>query len=85
MTTNTLPAPTEGHRAYPSISATDGYAVASVMRPGHGFTIVDDGRGFITLRATQPREERSIDAQVSICIHRNGIPALIAELQRLTQ
>lgn len=77
--TEQLPAPTRPGSACASVSAVSGYSFAAVARIGRGFTITSDHE-WITLRA----EDDSNGHKVGIAISRDGIPALIAELQRLT-
>lgn len=64
------------------VTLSQWYAHAAVMRPGNGFTIdkMPTGTGapdpdWVSLRATRD------DQSVTISIHRDGIPALIAHLQ----
>jgi hypothetical protein len=51
------------------------------MRPGDGFTITSDRDDFIDMEFTDCSADRS--STLSVSIHRDGIPAVIAELQRL--
>jgi hypothetical protein len=78
-TTTTLPPPTKGHRSFASVRVTPGLATAAVKQLGDTFTISDQlGGEYIKLRA-QGRAD-----VVILSISRDGIPALIAELQRLS-
>lgn len=79
----TLPAPTTGNNSHTALSFAPRYATASVWQPGCGFAITKDGN-FLTLTATKPHKN-GLDDEVSIQIHLEGIPALVAEIQRLTQ
>jgi hypothetical protein len=79
--TNTLPPPTRANQSHTAVRVNTHWANASVWQPGDGFTVTE-ARDFIALTATKPRDGH-LDDEVSIHIHRDGIPALIAELQRL--
>jgi hypothetical protein len=82
MTTLTLPPPATGAKSHTAVAITSQYATAAAMRPGDTFTI--DGptdSEFVSMVAT---EDRDGTHKVRLSVHRDGIPALIAELQRLT-
>jgi hypothetical protein len=54
------------------------------MRPGDGFTIDRNGpRQFIEFTFIEPARPDRPEQRIVVTIHRDGIPAVIAELQRL--
>jgi hypothetical protein len=81
-TTRTLPPPTSGHRSRTRVSIESRYAVATAMRLGDGLQATNDNDGFVTLRATDTTAD--VSREIWLSIHRDGISALIAELQRVT-
>ena len=76
-TDETLRPPKRGHFSATAIRTHRDYTTAVAIRPGDTFTI-RRSMGFVILTFTQ--DERRVD----VSIHDDGIPALIAELQRLT-
>lgn len=69
--------PPQPAKSHATISVIDTYAVAVVMRPGDGFRI---NANWSSIELTAKRGQK----EVTIIIDRAGIPAVIAELQRLT-
>jgi hypothetical protein len=81
---NTLAPPSAPNKSYTAASCLTGFATASAMRHGDGFTITQSGdRQFIEFTFTEPERAARIEQRVVVTIHRSGIPAVIAELQRL--
>jgi Tfp pilus assembly protein PilX len=76
-TTTALPPPTKGHRSHTSISVDRNGAFVAAMRIGDGLAITTAGV-FVHMMF------KDGDRVVGASIHRDGIPALIAELQRLS-
>ena len=77
--TQQLPPPTDytDYKAYTAASVDGGFAVASVRRPGIGFTVRPSQTipGWVRLVATTATNT------VILQIHVDGLPALIAALQ----
>jgi hypothetical protein len=80
---NTLAPPSAPNKSYTAASCLTGFATASAMRPGDGFTIVEGHPGFIEFAFTEPARADRIEHRIVVTIHRSGVPAVIAELQRL--
>ena len=80
---NALPAPSTPNKSFTAASAMSGFATASAMRPGDTFTIRESDSGFVEFDFVEPARGVRPDHRVRVSIHRAGIPALIAELQRL--
>ena len=80
---NTLPAPTTPNKSHTAASVAGSFATASAMRPGDGLTIRTSGSGFVNFEFVEPDRGDRIEHRVVVSIHRDGIPAVIAELQRL--
>ena len=80
-----LAPPDRPNRSYTCASAFAGFATASAMRPGDGLTItMTTGSTFVQFEATEPANGTRRENRVVLCIPRDGVPAVIAELQRLT-
>lgn len=81
---NTLAPPSAPNKSYTAASCLTGFATASAMRPGDGLTISRSGfRQFIEFVFTEPATADRSEQRIVVTIHRDGIPAVIAELQRL--
>jgi hypothetical protein len=81
---NTLAPPSAPSKSYTAASCLTGFATASAMRPGDGLTITQSGfRQFIEFTFTEPARPDRAEQRIMVSIHRDGIPAVIAELQRL--
>lgn len=80
-----LPAPTRPNHSAASVTAFQAFATAAVMRPGDGFTIEPSPKPsqFVNMKFTEPPRGTRPAHTVVISLHRAGIPAVIAELQRL--
>ncbi len=76
--TQQLPPPTD-YKAYSSVSVGSGLAVASVRRPGIGFTVEPSpvSPGWVRLVAV----DAVADGTAILQVHVDGLPALIASLQ----
>ena len=75
--TQQLPPPTS-YKAYTSVAIGGRFAVASVQRPGIGFTVGPSpvSPGWVRLTATDAN-----NTVVVLQVHVDGLPALIAALQ----
>ncbi len=75
--TQQLTPPTD-YKAYTAVSVGSGLAVASVQRPGIGFTVGPSpvSPGWVRLTATDAN-----NTVVVLQVHVDGLPALIAALQ----
>jgi hypothetical protein len=80
---STLAPPSAPNKSYTAASCLTGFATASAMRPGDGFVIRESGSGFINFEFFEPATGTRSERRILVTVHRDGIPAVIAELQRL--
>ena len=77
-----LPPPTEPNRSHTVVFMSQHFATAAASRLGVGLECVDRGP-YVMLVFTATDTPELPERRVSVSIHRDGIPAVIAELQRL--
>ena len=73
-----LPTPTATHGSFTHIGVYPTQTVVATMKPGDRFTITQGTAGWVHLDFTHNNQ------RVTVMIDEDGVPALIAELQRLT-
>ena len=81
---NTLPAPTTPNKSHADVSALTGFADRLRHAPRRPpATHHERAAAVRQLRVRRARTADRIEHRVVVSIHRDGIPAVIAELQRL--